>query len=52
MAQRAVAGGLIVMDVVIFAMGIPLVSTRKSSRVSMATPHFPHSPRAFGESVS
>jgi len=52
MAQRAVAGGLIVIEVVILSRGTPLVRTRKSSRVSMATPHLPHSPRALGESVS
>src|SRR5512136_2422978 len=52
MARRAVAGGLIVMDVVILSMGMPSTSWRKSSRVSMATPHLPHSPRALGESVS
>jgi len=51
-AHRAVAGGLIVMDVVTRSMGIPSTNCMKSSRVSMATPHFPHSPLALGESVS
>jgi len=51
-AQRTEAGGLIVMDVLTFPIGIPLMRTRKSSRVSMATPHLPTSPRAFGESLS
>ena len=51
-AQRAVAGGLIVMEVVTWSIGIPSMRVRKSSRVSMATPQRPHSPRALGESLS
>ena len=51
-AQRAVAGGLIVMEVVTRSIGIPSIRVRKSSRVSIATPQRPHSPRAFGESLS
>jgi hypothetical protein len=51
-AQMTVAGGLMVMEVVTLSMGIPSRRTKKSSKESTATPHFPHSPRAFGESVS
>ena len=41
-----------VMEVVIWSMGKPAKRSSMSLRVSMATPHLPHSPRALGESVS
>ena len=50
MAQITEAGGLMVMEVVIRSMGKPSKRISISFRVSMATPHFPHSPLAMGES--
>ena len=41
-----------VMEVVTLSSGIPSVKASKSLKVSIATPHFPHSPLALGESVS
>jgi len=52
MAHKTVAGGLMVMEVVTLSMGMPSMRVRKSSRVSMATPHLPTSPSALGESLS
>ena len=52
MAQMTGAGGLMVMEVVIFSMGSPSKRSSMSSSVSIATPHLPHSPLARGESVS
>ncbi len=51
-AQSTGAGGLMVMDVVILSMGSPSNRSSISFKVSIATPHFPHSPLALGESES
>lgn len=52
MAQTMAAGGLMVMEVVIWSMGSPANRSSMSFNVSMATPHLPHSPLALGESES
>ena len=52
MASKIAAGGLMVMEVVTRWRGIPLKRISISFKVSMATPHFPISPLAIGESLS
>jgi len=52
MDHITVAGGFMVMEVVTSPRGIPSTRTRKSSNVSIATPHFPTSPADLGLSES
>ena len=51
-ARRIAAGGFMVMDVVTRSRGIPSKRISMSFRVSMATPHWPTSPRDLGLSES
>ena len=51
-AHITAAGGFMVIEVVILSIGRPSNNISISFKVSMATPHLPHSPRDFGESVS
>ena len=52
MASRMAAGELMVIDVLIWPIGIPLNNVSMSASESMATPQWPTSPRLVGASES